>query len=91
MSNRTITIVNDNKDAIEVELLFSFVLENNNYIIYTKNEHDNEGNSIIYFGKIKESNDKQLLIPITDDLEWQKVKNVIRELLKNGKEVNKNE
>lgn len=91
MNNKMITIVNDNKDAIEVEVLFSFLLEDNKYIIYTKNELDNEGNSVIYFGKLKDLEDRQVLSSITDDVEWQKVKNVIRELLKNGKEVDKNE
>ena len=49
-NKKTITLIDGYKEVGEVEMICAFELPelNNKYIIYTKNEYDKEGNTIIY-------------------------------------------
>jgi len=69
----------------EVELLLSFKFNDNNkeYIIYTKNEKDENGNVTIYVSNVTRVNDDVTLGTITDDNEWSRIKDLLRELSKN--------
>ena len=53
-NGKTITLVDGYKELGEVEMICAFKVPDldGKYIIYTKNEHDKEGNTIIYSGKI---------------------------------------
>ncbi len=89
MTQKLITLVNGIEEVSEVELLCAFeILElENKYIIYTKNEKDNSGNTIIYAGKIIEENDKQYLVNIEDGIEWDKIKEIMKRMAKYNTEV----
>lgn len=86
MGNKKImTIFDEKKERHDVEVLSSFKLNENDksYVIYTKNEVDTNGNITIYayeYNKMKNE-----LIAIADDMEWGKIKEIIREMSKANK------
>lgn len=69
----------------EVELLLSFKFNDNNkeYVIYTKNETDENGNVTIYVSNITRVGEEITLNTISDDNEWSRIKDLLRELSKN--------
>ena len=81
-SKKTLTLVDENTNISEYELLCAFESDkfNSKYIIYTKNEHDDNNNTIIYAGKIKMISNKEFLVNIDSDIEWAEVKRVMREM-----------
>lgn len=83
-NEKFITLVNGIEDISEVELLCAFEIEkfNSKYMIYTKNEKDNDGHTIIYAGKIISQNEKQYLMNIDDLEEWDQVKEIMKEMAK---------
>ena len=52
------------------------------YIIYTKNEKDFSGNTIIYSGKVKVLDGKQFLENIDEGVEWEKLKSIMKAMAK---------
>lgn len=81
-NKKIITLVNGIEKAIEVELLCAFEIPNTKqkYIVYTKNEKDKERNIIIYIGKLETSNNKQFLINIETENEWNNLKDIIKKM-----------
>ena len=82
--DRLITLVNGYDDAFEVDLICAFEVLSlaSKYIIYTKNEKDNVGNSIIYASKIIAKGNKQYLFNIDGIHEWEIVKEKMKEMAK---------
>ena len=64
---------------------------NGKYIIYTKNEKDKEGNTIIYSGKIVTIDNKKFIENIPEGEEWEKLKNIMKAMSKHSLEGEKNE
>ncbi len=91
-SNRTITLVDGYKEVGEVELICAFEVEelNGKYIIYTKNEHDKGGNTIIYSGKIITIENNQFIENLTEGREWEKLKNIMKTMARYSLESEKN-
>ena len=91
-SNRTITLVDGYKEVGEVELICAFEVEelNGKYIIYTKNEHDKGGNTIIYSGKIITIENNQFIENLTEGREWEKLKNIMKMIARYSLESEKN-
>ncbi len=78
------TILPDgSKEEVEVLLTFKFNDNNNEYVIYTKNEVDDVGNVTIYISKIDRSTGSIVLNTVSDNEEWNRIKSVLRELSKN--------
>ena len=88
MGNKTITLVDGYKEVGEVELICAFEIPNlsGKYIIYTKNEKDRDGNTIIYAGKIVKKNNNQFLENINEGIEWAKLKEIMRTMSKHSLE-----
>lgn len=84
-NDKTITLVNNNNfdEYKEIELLCSFEIADNKYIVYTKKEHDFDGNMIIYPGKIILKNNRQYIVNV-DDNEYTKIKNIIKNMIEYG-------
>lgn len=84
--NRMMSIVLEDGSIDEVEFLLSFKFTDNNkeYMVYTKNETDNNGNVTIYVASIdrQEGSDPKLGGVDSED-EWTRIKNVLKELSKN--------
>ena len=84
MGNKLITLVNGYREVGEVELICAFEVPElfGKYIIYTKNEQDKDGNTIIYAGKITIKDNKQFLENIKDGDEWEKLKKIMKTMSK---------
>lgn len=84
MGNKLITLVNGYREVGEVELICAFEVPElfGKYIIYTKNEKDRDGNTIIYAGKITQEDNKQFLENISEGQEWTKLKSIMKVMSK---------
>lgn len=69
-------------DEVEVILAFEFKDTKKEYVIYTKNEKDENGNITIYVSTVDRNNGKPQLGTITDEAEWNRIKDLLRELSK---------
>lgn len=87
-NKKTITLVDGYKEMGEVELICAFEVPElfSKYIIYTKNEHDKDGNTIIYSGKVVTFDNKQFLEDIQEGEEWHKLKNIMRTMARHSLE-----
>lgn len=88
MGNKLITLVNGYREVGEVELICAFEVPElfEKYIIYTKNEKDRDGNTIIYAGKITQKDNKQFLENISEGQEWTKLKSIMKVMSKHSLE-----
>ena len=84
-NNKTmiITMPDGSQDTVETLLTFKFNDNNKEYVIYTKNETDENGNVTIYVSSVTRVNDDVTLGTIADDSEWSRIKDLLRELSKN--------
>lgn len=81
--NVMVTVLPDGtEEEVEVLLAFEFKDNNKEYVIYTKNEEDENGNVTIYISNVVKDGDKVSLTTVADDNEWTRIKNVLRELSK---------
>lgn len=69
-------------DEVEVLLTFELVDLKKQYIVYTKNEVDENGNVTIYISTVTGSGDNVHLTNIETEEEWTRIKEVLRELSK---------
>jgi len=70
-------------DEVEVILSFEFNDTKKEYVIYTKNETDENGNVTIYVASVHRGADgKRELGNIESEEEWTRIKDVLRELSK---------
>ena len=74
----------DNGAVEEVEVLLTFELLDikKQYVVYTKNEVDENGNVTIYISTVNKEGENVRLTNIATDEEWSKIKDVLRELAK---------
>ena len=71
--------------TIENVTLVTYLISNDGlsqYIIYTKNETDDKGLVTVYVSSVDRSSGETKLYGINDDDEWNKIKDVLRELSK---------
>ena len=65
-------------------LSFKFTDNNKEYMIYTKNESDDNGNVTIYVASVERNGDSDpKLGGVDSEDEWTRIKNVLKELSKN--------
>ena len=78
----TFTVVGDDGKETECEVLFTFESDETkkNYIVYTDNTQDDEGNTKVY-ASIYEPDDENLkLTAIEDEKEWKIIDTILNEL-----------
>lgn len=77
--NKTITITNDKGQKVIADIVSIVNISSldTEYIIYTFNKKDESGNIKDYVSRIKEENGKYILEQIEDQEEWNKVKEMI--------------
>ena len=77
--NKTITITNDKGQKVIADIVSIVNISSldTEYIIYTFNKKDESGNIKDYVSRIKEENGKYVLEQIEDSEEWNKVKEMI--------------
>ena len=91
---KIISIVDENGAIDEAEELLRLELSefNKKYIIYTKNETDDNNNVTIYISELYKENENSLdveLRAIETDQEWDKLKEILKEISKSDEQVAK--
>ena len=78
----TFTIVNDNGEEIKCEVLFTYEDEKTkkNYIAYTDNTLDDEGNTKVYASIFNPEEENPVLLPIETDEEWKLIEGILTSL-----------
>ena len=69
-------------DKVEVVIVFEFKKKKKEYVVYTKNEKDENGNVTVYVSRVDRSTETPKLYGIDDEEEWNRVKDVLRKLSK---------
>ena len=78
----TFKVINDEGQEIECEVLFTFESDETkkNYIVYTDNTVDEEGNTKVYASIYNPDQDETKLLPIETDKEWKIIETILEEL-----------
>lgn len=71
------------KEEVDLLICFEFNDTKKEYVVYTKNEKDENGNITIYVSSVDRSGELPKMGAIESDEEWSKIKDVLRELSKN--------
>lgn len=87
-NTKTITLIDGYRQVGDVEMICAFEVPelSGKYIIYTKNEKDRDGNTIIYSGKIVTIDNKQFIENIEEGKEWNKLKTIMKTMSKHSLE-----
>lgn len=78
----TFKVVNDEGKEVECEVLFTFESDETkkNYIVYTDNTLDEEGNTKVYASIYNPDEDETKLLPIETEKEWKIIETILDEL-----------
>lgn len=81
---KIMTIVADDGSTEEVEVILAFEFKDTKkeYVIYTKNEKDENENITVYVSHVDRSTGEPKLLGIDEEEEWNRIKDVLRELSK---------
>lgn len=79
---KIMSIVNEDGQTEEVEVILAFEFKDNKkeYVVYTKNEKDENGNVTVYVSNVDRTNEVPSLLGIDSESEWSRIKDVLREL-----------
>ena len=67
-------------DEVEVVIAFEFKDTKKEYVVYTKNEKDANGNVTVYVSSVDRSGKTPQLFGVDNEEEWNRVKDVLRKL-----------
>lgn len=89
----TFKIIGEDGKEIECEVLFTFESDETkkNYIVYTDNTLDEQGNTKVYASIYNPNEENTNLIPIETDKEWKIIETILEELQQQARESVKNE
>ncbi len=78
----TFKVMNDEGKEVECEVLFTFESDETkkNYIVYTDNTEDEEGNTKVYASIYNPDEDETKLLPIETEKEWKIIETILDEL-----------
>ncbi len=81
---KVMSIINEKGETEEVEIIIAFEFKDNKkeYVVYTKNEKDDNGNVTVYVSNVDRSGGEPELLGIDSESEWNRIKDVLRELSK---------
>ena len=84
VEKKIMTIVAEDGSVEEVEVILAFEFKDTKkeYVVYTKNERDSSDNITVYVSNVDRSSGEPKLLGVEDEEEWNKVKDVLRELSK---------
>ena len=85
VDRKVLSIIKEDGTTEEVELLICFEFNDTKkeYVVYTRNEKDENGNITIYVSNIDRSCEVPKMGAVESDEEWSRIKDVLRELSKN--------
>ena len=75
----TFTVMNDKGEEVTCEVLFTFESEETkkNYIVYTDNTTDDDGNVKVYASVFNPDSENTELLPIETDREWKIIETIL--------------
>lgn len=78
----TFKVMNDDGIEVECEVLFTFESDETkkNYIVYTDNTLDEDGNTKVYASIYNPDEEETKLLPIETDKEWKIIETILEEL-----------
>ena len=84
IEKKMMSIIAEDGTVEEVEVILAFEFKDNKkeYVIYTKNEKDENDNVTVYVSNVDRTSGEPRLMGIEDEEEWNRVKDVLRELSK---------
>ena len=84
------TIINKEGEEITCEVLFTFESEETkkNYIVYTDNTKDNDGNIKVYASIYNPEKENNELLPIETDREWRLIETILESIQEESKKGN---
>lgn len=74
------------KEKVEVILAFEFKDTKREYVVYTQNDKDKYGNVTVYVSEVDYTNGNPCLIGVSNEREWQRVRDVLKELAESTEE-----
>lgn len=82
MKKNTFTMIDENGNEIEYDVLFTFESDetNKNYIVYTDQSKDETGNIQVYASIYNPEDPKSKLEAITSDKEWKVIETILETL-----------
>ena len=90
MENQKMTfkILGEDGREIECEVLFTFESDETkkNYIVYTDNTLDEQGNTKVYASIYNPNEENTNLIPIETEKEWKIIETILEELQQQARE-----
>lgn len=84
----TFKVTDENGKDVECEVLFTFESEETkkNYMVYTDNTTDEEGNIKVYASTYEPDVEPTVLKPIETDKEWKVIETILDEIQTQAKE-----
>ena len=81
---KVMSIVNEDGTTEDVEVILAFEFKDNKkeYVVYTKNEKDENENITVYVSNVDRSEGEPKLLGVDSENEWNRIKDVLRELSK---------
>ena len=95
LEEQKFTVVNAAGEEVECEALFRFESDetHKNYIVYTDNSQDENGNTRVYASIYTPGEEKTKLEPIETEAEWNKIQQIldviqeqVKESMENGED-----
>ena len=89
----TFKVFDDEGKEIECEVLFTFESEETkkNYIVYTDNTTDDDGNTRVYASVYNPNEEETKLMPIETDKEWKIIETILEEIQSEASNGNNNQ
>lgn len=81
---KVMSIVSNDGSVEEVEVILAFEFKDTGkeYVVYTKNERDENENITVYVSNIDRTTGEPKLLGVENETEWNRIKDVLRELSK---------
>ena len=79
---KMMSIVNEDGSVEKVEVILAFEFKDNKkeYVVYTRDEKDDNGNVTVYVSRIERNGETPQLYGVDNEEEWNRVKDVLRKL-----------
>lgn len=86
----TFKIIDNEGNEVTCEVLFTFESDETkkNYIVYTDNTKDNEGNIKVYASIYDPDKENTELMPIETDREWKVIETILESIQEESKKEN---
>lgn len=78
----SIILEDGTSEEVEVVISFEFKDTKKEYVVYTRNEKDENGNITVYVSRVDRESGNPKLCGVENENEWNRIKDVLRELSK---------